>query len=85
MAVRKRLDTPRLEHADIDALIDKGAKVKEDNIAEKKKWTYISLRIPLSMIEDIDDSVEDKVGITRTGWILQALQEKLQREENEND
>jgi hypothetical protein len=80
MSVRKKLEMPKIEDIDVDALIDKGAKVKEDQISEAKKWTYMNLRIPVEMINLVDEAVDKSVGITRTGWILQAINEKLKKE-----
>jgi predicted DNA binding CopG/RHH family protein len=65
---------------DVDALINKGAKVKEDIQKEDKKdkeWVVINVRISSEMLEAVDRDVKRKVGITRTGWILQAIDEKL--------
>jgi hypothetical protein len=60
---------------DVEALIEKGAKVKED--CKSKEWFIVNLRISKSMLEDVDEAVEDRVGITRTGWILEAIHERL--------
>ena len=83
MSVRKRLEKHKEDKVDVDALIDKGAKVKEDKIAESKKWAFINIRIPVDMLDCVDDFVEGRVGITRTGWILEAIQEKLKRTRKE--
>lgn len=79
MAVRKKLEKPTVEinGIDVEALIDKGAKVKDDILSERKKWANIHLRIPVNMINLVDKSVLRSVGLTRTGWILQAIDEKL--------
>ena len=83
MSVRKKLEKPKIEEVDVDALIEKGAKVKEDQVAESKKWTYMNLRITVEMMSDVDEAVEERVGITRTGWILEAIHEKLKREQKD--
>jgi len=83
MSVRKKLEKPKIEEVDVDALIEKGAKVKEDQVAESKKWTYMNLRITVEMMGDVDEAVEERVGITRTGWILEAIHEKLKREQKD--
>lgn len=62
MAVRKA--------PNIDALISKGAPVK----ADRDGYTCISLRLPNSLLSEIDSCVKQSVGIKRTGWILQAIQ-----------
>ncbi len=55
---------------DIDALISKGAPVK----ADKEENTYINLRIPTDMLKEIDYKVKGRRGLSRTGWILEAIQ-----------
>ena len=60
---------------DVEALIEKGGKVKEDY--KSKEWFIVNLRIPMSKLEEVDQAVGNRVGITRTGWILEAIHEKL--------
>jgi hypothetical protein len=48
--------------------------------AKNEEWTKLSLRIKISAIDEIDSKLENKMGLTRTGWILQAIEEKLERE-----
>lgn len=83
MSVRKRLEKPNVEEVDVDALIEKGAKVKEDHASDNKKWVTINLRIASKMLEDVDETVDKRVGITRTGWVLEAIHEKLKRSKDE--
>ncbi len=80
MAVRKRLERQWIQESEVDALIEKGAKVKEDHIAENKKWAHVNIRIPVDMLKNVDKCVDSRVGITRTGWILEAIHEKIKRE-----
>lgn len=61
---------------DIEKLINKGAKVKEDNDNENK-WTYVNLRLPLQMLNQIDELLKEDVELTRTGWIRDAIRRKL--------
>lgn len=83
MSVRKKFERPKDDEVDVDALIEKGAKVKEDRVQESKKWTYMNLRIAVEMINQVDEAVSERVGITRTGWILEAIHEKIKRELND--
>lgn len=83
MSVRKRLEKAKADEVDVDALIDRGAKVKEDKVEATKKWTYINVRIPVDMLNDVDQTVNERVGITRTGWILEAIHEKIKRSKKE--
>lgn len=70
-----------LPRVDIEKLIDKGAPVKEETKVEESKdlWTNINIRISRVMLKEIDDAVKARVGITRTGWLLESFDEKLKR------
>lgn len=76
MGVRKPIEKAK-EEIDVDALIDGGAKVKEDYKRESKEWVMVNLRISNTMLNEVDEAVNERVGITRTGWILEAIHEKL--------
>jgi hypothetical protein len=75
MGVRKPLEK------EVEALIDAGAKVKEDFEPKTKKWVIINLRMLNAMLQEVDAAVDDRVGITRTGWILEAIHEKLKNKD----
>lgn len=51
---------------------------------EKKKksveWCKFPLRITREAVDKIEDSLSKRLGGNRTTWILEAIQEKLQRE-----
>lgn len=82
MPVRKQLEKAKeemKEEVDVSALINQGAKVKEDMKKEVKEWVVINVRISGSMLKDVDEAVSERVGITRTGWILEAIHEKLSK------
>lgn len=53
-----------------------------DKPAKKEEWMYISLRMPVHMNDKIQSILVDRVGISRIGWILEAIQEKLKRDGN---
>lgn len=80
MGVRKPLEKSKEElkgEVDVSALINQGAKVKEDLKKEIKDWTVINLRISTEMLQEVDEAVKNRVGITRTGWILEAIHKHL--------
>lgn len=84
MSVRKPLDKIK-EDIDVEALIDAGAKVKEDLKKDQKEWVIINLRISSNMLQEVDEAVNKRVGITRTGWILESIHEKINKEKiNDN-
>jgi hypothetical protein len=77
MVIRRASEKKKI---DVDALIDKGAKVREDS--RQKNRVYISLGMPEDMLIQIDECVSNRVGIVRTGWILEAIHEKILKERN---
>ncbi len=65
---------------DIEKLIQKGSFVKEDiKQKEQKKYTHINLRIPCDMLFKVDEALNERVGISRNGWVLESIHEKLRR------
>lgn len=82
MSVKKPYEPHKIEPMeknDIERLITKGASVKQDALKKDKEWKLLNLRLSAKMLESIDKAVSESVGITRTGWILQAIDEKLKR------
>lgn len=71
MAVKK------LEKPSIDEIIERGGEVYSDKNLEKKEWINFTLRIRKDLLKKIDDALESRVGISKTGWILEAIQDKL--------
>lgn len=67
MVIKKRVE--------IEEIIDKGGEVASDK--QKSDWTNFNLRIKTEMLREIDEVLKKTVGISKTGWILQAVQEKL--------
>lgn len=57
-------------------IIDKGARVKADNA---KGWSNFNLRIRDDMVAGIEEDLENRIGLTKTSWILEAIQEKLRK------
>ena len=75
--------TPEKNEVDIDKLLSKGAPVKEDMVEveqEESKWTHINFRVPTQMLKKVDEALKDRVGISRNGWLLEAIDEKLKRQ-----
>lgn len=76
MVISKRIKTQEL-----DKVISQGGHVSADQ--KKGGWISIQLRLSNDMIESIGSSLKDRIGLSRNAWILEAIQEKLKRE-NEN-
>jgi hypothetical protein len=58
-----------------DKFIEKGGYVQADK--EQKDWHRFTLRIPNEMVKAIEKKLKVTVGLNKTGFILQAIQEKL--------
>lgn len=65
-------------HITLEEAIKKGAAVLSDN--NDKKWAFFSLRIRKDISNDIDADLEKRIGISKTAWILEAIQEKLKKD-----
>lgn len=59
-------------------LLETLVRVKEKR-AVAEGWVNFALRMKESMLKDIDKALENTVGIKKTGWILQAIDEKLKK------
>lgn len=92
MALKKLIDKESVEEIPEDIekarqeFIRGGGKVKADldrkEVKEvKEEWERIMLRIKKEKITMIDEIVKNTMGLTRTGWILQAIEEKLKNSE----
>lgn len=64
-----------INRKDYEKVVNAGGKVKSDN----KGWSNFNLRIRDDMVTGIEEELENRIGLTKTGWILEAIQEKLKR------
>lgn len=62
----------------IEQFINKGADVSADK-KEESGFTSILLRIPNSIVLKVNNEVEKKPWVKRTSWILDAINEKLNK------
>lgn len=74
MILEKKIKKTEDDHIKI---ITKGGHVAEDLKCNKSGFKHINLRLPEDMFHAIDKYLDQCVGITRNGWILQCLDEKL--------
>jgi hypothetical protein len=59
-------------------IIGKGANVFADK-KQPQAWSNFTLRLRNDISEEIDIRLEKRVGLTKTAWILEAIQEKLNK------
>lgn len=71
MAVKKRANGL------IDNFISRGAEVKS---IRNKSFTNVLVRIPDSILNELDEILEDKPWLNRTQWIVGAINDKIQKE-----
>ena len=62
-----------------EEFILKGGSVTSDK-KEKKEFTNILVRLPTSMVKAIDQLIESKLWMTRTQWIAETINERLETE-----
>lgn len=69
-----------------DALeyISKGGEVRADKTqVSPSEWKTVCLRFPAELLEEVDSKVKRRAALTRTAWILEAIQEKIANENKE--
>jgi hypothetical protein len=62
----------------VNSFIDKGADVKAN---KDRDFKNILIRMPTSILNELDSCVQKKPWINRTQLIIEAVHEKLQKEE----
>ena len=68
--------------ADIEALIQKGGTVPEEapSPSPPRKVVPVTLRMPSALLNQVDEHLKSQlIPLPRHTWILEAVQEKLQR------
>lgn len=53
-----------------------GGTVSSDS--KKKEWLTICLRLTPQLLKEVDHYASKRVGLSRTAWILEAIQEKIE-------
>ena len=78
------LETPKIKEGEIQSLIEKGGGIAQSEPkTQRKEITNISLRIPNDITERIAQVITKRPFKTpRHTWILEAILEKLEKEEN---
>lgn len=69
----------------VDAFINKGLKSVESNkpeVSEQEQIVRVQLRLTKAKLRQIDESLNQrKVKVSRHVWLLEAIEEKLEKEE----
>ena len=63
--------------SNLEKIIDKGGSVSADKIKNENKYYILNLRIHNELNELIDNALKDRIGLSKTAWILEAIQNKL--------
>jgi len=74
MAVKKKVDR------EAQAFIDRGADVKS---SKDIKFKNLLIRVPTKLLIQLDAIVSKKPWLTRTQWIVTAIDEKLNSDLND--
>lgn len=72
------MSVKRKATSSISNFIDKGAAVKA---SKEKEFKNILIRVPHTLLSELDALIEKKPWVTRTQWILDSIHEKLKKEE----
>lgn len=74
---------PSLNDAAVEKLIVKGGTVPNDHITDGEKSVSVLIRLPASMLSNVDALVKNRkpIRITRQTWLLEAIHEKILREQ----
>lgn len=83
MAFMKKVEKVQSMEEAREKFIMGGGLVAEDVKKEKEEWSKVLMRIRSDVLRKIDKLVEKRMGLTRTAWLLEAIQEKLVRYEEE--
>lgn len=77
MVVNKKIEKNK-QIDDPLAYISKGGHVPCDMLEEiKEEWKTICIRVPSSLLDRVNEKVKQRAALTRTAWILEAIQDKL--------
>jgi hypothetical protein len=72
------------DEATIRAIIERGGSVAGENNATEVERRLLQLRLPVALISRIDGALRSRaVPPSRHHWILEAIHEKLAREEGD--
>lgn len=70
-----------LKKPSIEEVIDRGGAVAADKEASKEKdWRQFNIRLRNDLSRQIDQLLLDRPGLSKTVWILEAINEKIKRE-----
>lgn len=71
----------KAERPSIEDVIEKGGNVAADKqISQKTEWKNFNLRLRDDISDQIDEALLNRVGLSKTAWILEAIQEKLKKD-----
>lgn len=68
------------ETTSAEEFINRGGEVASDKLESKNEWSNYTLRIRKDLSAQIDEALEQRVGLSKAAWILEAIQEKLRKE-----
>lgn len=60
--------------------IDKGGDTKKESKGKREGWIFLNLHVPPEYIEGISESIKQNGHMSRNAWILQAINEKIEKE-----
>lgn len=79
MTIKKKVSQSFGENRNHNSFISKGGCVQSDK--DKNEFSNVIFRIPKEILEKVDEQVRKKSWMTRTQWLIESINEKL----NSND
>lgn len=62
----------------IESYIEAGSQVKSDKKRIYKRQVLVY--IPEDFLSSVDDHIKKRIGLSRNAWIVEAIQEKMEKE-----
>jgi hypothetical protein len=83
MALSKKISTNSTNHPNVEKLILKGGTsgAQDTDLPEDEDVKRVQLRVPTAKLDQINKAVRRRPGrLSRHTWIMEAIEEKLQRD-----
>lgn len=67
--------------SNLEKIIEKGGSVTADKMKNENKYYILNLRIHTELNERIEEALKERLGTSKTAWILEAIQDKLKKDQ----
>lgn len=77
MVLKAKIEKKQSEEK-VKEFILKGSEIPTEKT--KKMWVTAYIRMPIALVENVDELRKDRPGISRNAWILEAIKEKIEKD-----